>query len=527
MASFNLVDDPWIPCIMATDQSIKELGIRQALLESNNIIEVFHGSPTINLSIHRMLIAILHRVFGPSSLANWEKLRAAGHWDEWRLSQYLDEVHSSFDLFSDQSPIFQDITLREDLVQNRRGINRTVPLAKLARELASTRNATLFDHGVDDSPEEFTPAEAARLLLVDQYFALPDGSGYKTSPMTYGACVLVAGDTFFETLLFNLLPYNAERPQSIPSDLSKDRPWWEYDDSTAPGDGIPHGYLSYLTWPYRRLLLDSISKGPQGSITHVARRAGDGIDKSWTEGVFDPMISYNRFDSTAFKSARLDEDRSLWRNSHSLLSLVRLRGTHEPGFNDLLARSGEGRKTLHVFGVVADQSNVRMWRHEKLPLAPGYLTNDNLIEVLEVALVLADKVAGVLAYATRVLGRTAMEPGASTGGESRLSVLAERKVTEFVKSAGVERYYWSQIEVPFKQFMMNLADEMQDDHSEGEQSLADWALTLRSSASKAFVEATSSMDTSTKNLKALANAERVFVTRIHRTTNEIMTAIQS
>jgi len=44
------------------------------------------------------------------------------------------------------------------------------PLANMIHELAAGDNATLFDHTCEASPDTFTPAEAARLLITYQAF---------------------------------------------------------------------------------------------------------------------------------------------------------------------------------------------------------------------------------------------------------------------------------------------------------------------------------------------------------------------
>ena len=92
---------------------------------------------------------------------------------------------------------------------------------------------------------------------------------------------------------------------------------------------------------------------------------------------------------------------------------------------------------------------------------------------------------------------------------------------------GVEGSYWSRLEVPFKRLIVDLANELQPEESEGGRSISDWESALRSAARSAFGEATTSMGTSARSLKAIANAERVFYIRIDRTLNEIMAAAQS
>ena len=63
--SFNLIDEPWIPCLRPDGTTIA-LGLRETLLQAHELREIRGDTPLETAALHRLLLAILHRVFGPS-----------------------------------------------------------------------------------------------------------------------------------------------------------------------------------------------------------------------------------------------------------------------------------------------------------------------------------------------------------------------------------------------------------------------------------------------------------------------------
>ncbi|MGQ9689203.1 MAG: type I-E CRISPR-associated protein Cse1/CasA [Desulfobaccales bacterium] len=66
---FNLLDEPWIPCIWH-DNRVIHLGLLETLVRARDIREVFHTSSRVVTALHRLLLAILQRNFGPETLAD-------------------------------------------------------------------------------------------------------------------------------------------------------------------------------------------------------------------------------------------------------------------------------------------------------------------------------------------------------------------------------------------------------------------------------------------------------------------------
>ena len=79
--TFNLVDRPWIPCVTVSGESV-DVGLRDLLRTTHDLAEIRSESPLETVSIYRLVLAILHRVFGRAVLRSglvWNGGR--GGWD--------------------------------------------------------------------------------------------------------------------------------------------------------------------------------------------------------------------------------------------------------------------------------------------------------------------------------------------------------------------------------------------------------------------------------------------------------------
>lgn len=62
MPEFNLVDQSWIPCLLRDGGKPQELSLRDTLIGAHEIRELCDDSPLVTVSLHRLLLAVLHRV---------------------------------------------------------------------------------------------------------------------------------------------------------------------------------------------------------------------------------------------------------------------------------------------------------------------------------------------------------------------------------------------------------------------------------------------------------------------------------
>lgn len=516
MFSFNLVDEPWIPCrlIGGNPQSITLLDLQDAFRLSPSIQAIAGENPLVTISIHRLLLAILHRVLaGPRNADEWGMLKKADCWDEAKLLEYLQRWKSRFDLFDEQYPFYQTPGL---------DFSREMSVARLRMDNFNT----LFDHTFDDAPPELSPAEAARLLIAYQSF---DTGGIKTgdtgrdfadsSPLLQSAVCLVRGQNLFQTLLFNLHHYSAEDGEPFSFDPNKDKPSWERDETVRPADRFPEGYLDLLTWQSRRLRLHpQLQADGKVIISRAVLMKGYQFPDDFTRSNKETMVAFRKrlkaeTIASAWATVGFEPGKSLWRDSQALFQSIsdqRERPKMLTWLYDLSANGFLNRTQIlpvEFFGLTADQAKLLFWRHETLPVTLEYLGSKTLIQQLGLALSLADKVAEQLRLAQRLLGAKLL-----SSSENRKPLGSD--ITAITEHLASEPIYWSQLETYFKQLLTDLPnDQSQDEEGEtvyGVCVLAEWARVLKRTAEDAFQIATRSLDGSSRALKAVAIAQNSF-----------------
>jgi CRISPR system Cascade subunit CasA len=497
MQSYNLIDQPWITCLMK-DGSVREVGIHECLARAPDIAEITDPSPLIVVSLHRLLLAILHRNFGPEDHATWGELWGKGHWDTRVVDAYLEEWRDRFDLLHPDRPFYQTPDLPDKLLTS---------IAKLAHELASGNNAALFDHSLDHSPSALPLPAAARLLVTQQAYSIggtygSEGRGpvcAKSAPLLAGFVCLPRGANLAESLLLSMVRY--ERGTDFPI-LSEegDAPAWESDEIRGPGEVPCRGYLEYLTWQSKRIRLavHETSAGPE--VAYIAITQGWELSVIDASLIRDPMMAWRRVskpkpNEPPMRAMRITEERALWRDSRALTAPVTSDQFDRPR---VLAELSQrvGRAPLEVdypvrvdiAGLCSDKAKVNFWRHERFPLPLRYLTDADLAESLDLSLGAAEDAAQVIRAASWRLATVRLDP---TGTRSPDRAEVDRLITGFP----AQRLYWSRLEAPFHQFVLALPTDR-------DAALAQWRQTLRRTATRSFDEAAAGLEGSTDNLRA-------------------------
>ncbi len=484
ITSFNLIDRPWIQCV-AFDGATIELGLQDVLLQAHEFREISGESPLIIASLHRLLLAILHRIVGPADYEAWYSLWQEKRFDADQIPTYFARHSDRFDLFHPDYPFFQadDATAKQKSV------------ASLVHDIASGNNATLFDHHTDDQVVTLTPAQAARFLVAAQSFGLAGLAGGSKN-FTDGSCArgmifLVQGESLAQTLLLNLIRYNESNP--LPR-TNSDRPAWEMDDPFQNDRTTPYGYLDYLTWQNRRIkLLPGQVNGDvvvqQMTMSPALRVASD---------IRDPMKPYRRDEKRGLLPLRFNEDRALWRDSATLFQLDTPDSYAPMAFKWLAELIEEGYLADHMHRTVAlgmanDQAKVEFYRTEQLSLPLVYLNDQQLVNTLrDDVLGTAESVARQLWGAARTMANFVLVPQADN---EDTHTPAPEDLNRITAPWGIERRYWSSLEVPFRYTLEALPTNRVA-------TLTDWQKTLRTTAWRVFNAAAQDVETDPRALKA-------------------------
>ena len=489
------------------DGGATELGLADALIRAHDVRELFDESPLVTLALHRLLLAILHRNFGPANTSEWFELWRRGRWNEEKLGEYFTRWHGRFDLFHPKHPFYQVTELA--------GVGRQ-PISVLFQELATGNNTTLFDHSYEDAPPALAPATAARGLVARQAFSVGFGKSqpfyFSDSPLIRGFSVLIQGDNLFETLALNLHFMHGDSP--IPhSSRREDIPAWERERPPLPRkEGtVPAGYLDYLSWQSRRIHLFAEGDPP------IVRQCQLQQGLKLAEAPIDPFKAYRKDPNGGPVAVSFREEQALWRDSHALFEEAEQR----PAIFNWLARlardpraESAGIKPSYRFaalGLATDRgkaASVTLWRHERLPLPLKYLEDHDLLGDLGLALAYAEDLARELRAAAWTFATVLLKPSEETGQPPR-----REEIEPIARSLAPERRFWPALESIFLEFMTKLPEP---DAAGREAELLQWRSEVRGTAKTALKETVRDLSASTRELKAVAVAERAFRRNLRR-----------
>lgn len=488
--SFNLVDQPWVPCV-APNGRVDELSLHDALARAHEYRELGGESPLVTASLYRLLLAILHRIYGPEGRDAWRALWERGQWNLPPLEAYLAEWRHRFDLFDAERPFFQ-------------GDHPTIPKNRVGDLLHELSKAdTFFDHRTDDGVA-LTPAEAARHLVTAQAFGRWMTKG-PYGQLPFGTCArgvvfFAKGSNLFEDLALNLVHYPTQDTW-LPCDLDHDAPCWEMDDPFAPDRRVPFGYLDYMTWLSRRILL--LPESEQGQVLVRHAKIAPGLRMS--DEMRNPAMQHKGRPKKGWKSwVAFREERGLWRDSATILRLPSAdsskQDTSPPVIvewlatlvdNDVLSASETRRLTGMGMAGDLNQYRVHFYRREELPLPLAYLSDQNNVLHLEQAIGQAEGAGhhlwGALSsLATEVLFHKAAQGLSQQECEQRDNLLT---------SWGADRHYWAALELPFYELIADLPRNTQP-------ARAAWAAVVRRAAWEALEGVIAGLGEDPASLKA-------------------------
>jgi len=492
--SFNLVEEAWLPCVWL-DGTAVTLSLRDTLTQAHQLQSLVGDSPPQTAALHRFLLAILHRVFGPEDEDAWAVLWQAKAFDADLINEYLDNWQHRFDLFDAERPFYQAPDPRVKLKST---IN-------LSHDRASGNNATLFDHHTEEIGETLTPDQAARVLITGQAYGLAGLSGI-TQKFTDGTCsggiiFLVEGDSLKETFLLNMIPYPADDPDMFVHS-EQDKPAWEMDNPFEPERVYPLGYLDYLTWQNRRIFFQP--EHAHGTL--VVRVMTMGPALRFGASLLDPMKHYRRDDKLGAISLSFSEDRILWRDSAAFFTFdnkssrnvippVTFRWLRELVDGKIIDRYKRYR--CAALGMSKKQAKVFFFRDERLPLPLVYLTDDQLVNRLADALEYTATIALDVIQSLRQVGMYLQVSDAEKKKWGELNINTKGAINDWVAHTGAQRYYWASLDIPFQTFIVDLA------HKERESVLLGWLERLQSTALATFEQAAQCVSNDGRSFKAI------------------------
>lgn len=273
---FNLITSDWIPVLPADSTETKMIGLGH-LFEHPHNYKMVVGTPQETVGIHRLLLAILYRVYQPHTVDDWVAIYHLNNWK--KVADYLRKWFPRFFLFDEEHPFFQDVLT-----------SSVKPVAAMIPHVPSGHWPYAFAPTGWPDQHRITAAEAARQLLAIQSTGLAGLSGqprpYTDGPVARGMVFFWQGETLFQSLMFNLIPLAL-----YPETANVGVPVWEQD--IPPGereDGHTTGVTDFLTWPTRRIQLLPITHDRQRYVQEIRMMPGPVKNA----GLAEPYYRYRR-----------------------------------------------------------------------------------------------------------------------------------------------------------------------------------------------------------------------------------------
>ncbi len=496
-SSYNLLTEDWIPTMRA-DGGVQLVGVRRALYQAHELGDIRCMSPLSTAALTRILLAVLYRACGPQTMDEWEEMLLAGRFPEERVTRYLDDWHERFDLFSPTRPFMQTPGL---------SMGHAGSLAQLAAETAAGNTPTLFDHTTDALPRPALPAEAARLLVTAQAFALGFGKAgnaivdgttiqrpyFADAICLRGVTLWLSGASLFETLMLNLVPF--------PRDATG-RPEWERPDPLESCDRLTgkerisrlaEGPADRYAWTSRLLLLIQEDDGTVQRAYFTQGREADKVGR-------DPMKAYTASKEEGVYAIGLNASKAAWRDLTAYLETGNLGCQilqHAASQTDAGVLERGAAMALNVVGLATDPGKAGkfvMWRHDRVSVPAAILADRDAKEALATALRDAEFVAFELGGRMRSVAWWFLPPE----GNPDMNDVASLAAALDPRTA-----FWARVEQHFAHLLTDLG------RAEAE-ALPVWRKRLEGEARRAFAAACDRLGDSSRAIRAVAHVSALF-----------------
>jgi len=500
MDKFNLIDEDWIPVVPATARTSVLKSIREVLTNGRQYKRIEDPSPLVVISLHRLLLAVLHRALqGPIDAqdnANW----FSNGFDDTAIQNYLGKYQPNFYLFDNDRPFFQvtgdfkahktksPTKARKGNVDGEEAKEpERLTWARLAPEISSGNNKVWFDHTTDENAGVIDAPFLARALVSNQGFdVVSSKTDFVNLRKAFGAApayTLVLGNNLHETLCLNLVPYDSESYKADKAvfweQSEKEVPTVEYmrtaSQQERPITGIAHLHSLYNRSV--RLLFEEAL----GGVRYVEYASAELYRRD--KNFIDPMIGTVGDKQT---EVRFDTEKAFWRDFSALVpqSSTRPRDVapkvigYAQSVLMLMPKPQRNRRIqLLVAGQVAGTSKLEMWRAEEYELPEKLISDQTLRSVLDRSLTHAEDVGKVLRRAAfQLLVR--LEPELKSrplegkksiatlwnNGRPKTKLQDESALTNRllnqVAGLPVSKLYWSALETRFSTWLVSLEELM-------------------------------------------------------------------
>ncbi|WP_412903402.1 type I-E CRISPR-associated protein Cse1/CasA [Aeromicrobium sp. 179-A 4D2 NHS] len=340
---FNLIDEPWIPCLLLAGDTV-ELSLRDVFTRWDHIHSLAGELATVDVAITRLLLAVMYRALPERSINAWQPLRTGADTGT-RIDTYLTDQHDRFWLFDPEQPFYQTAiaaTDRTDIRATRQSWVENPVTRLLPEHEVNMGNRRILSSRLPLDVTSLGFAEAARWLVTAQAFdkvsktsphaqTQPGVRQYpKPAPTTRGSVVMAAEPNLRETLFANFI-LSPDLTTSGPDDL----PAWERDhdggldsdldftdkalNASVMAEDVSSrkvtGVVDALTWQSRRFSLVT----EDDRVIAVVRAPGDVMGRQ-DAYEFEPMVGWREKPGGKRVTLTVPAAHSAWKEAGAFLT---------------------------------------------------------------------------------------------------------------------------------------------------------------------------------------------------------------
>lgn len=249
--SFNVLYDPWIPVgwrECACEPTESKIGIREALLRSNEIRCISHASPFIEFGLYRILITIVLDAYIMAgkrpTIGRMRQMLENRSFCTRVIDEYLEEHKSAFELLGEDRRFLQ-----REPAKGR----KPEAVIRMFAAIPSGSNIVHWHHESEDEIAVSYDVAAQFLTAVSPWNFKVKPDEPRTLAGDPPMYALVLGDSLFETLVLNL-----PRPSgriTLEQEM-KNGPDWRTPLSLEKLPKVPTVAQGY-TWPVRIIKLEA------------------------------------------------------------------------------------------------------------------------------------------------------------------------------------------------------------------------------------------------------------------------------
>lgn len=364
---FNLLDEKWIR-VLHGDGSQGECSLREIFVKAHEIKALAGELPTQDIAILRLLLAVLHSVFGrydvdgssaplnedeaepEDALDRWQKLWELGHFPAEMIVSYLEQYRDRFWLFHPKAPFYQVPEMAKCTKYT---------ASKLNGELLESNNKVrIFSQRTGAHKSVLTFAEAARWLVHTNAFDDTSGKPTRDPNRVKGlpspgaswlgklGLVYASAETLYETMLLNfvMLPNGEDKL------WAEESPIWERPCRIAERTEInlPMSASELLTLQSRRIRLFRTKE----HVTGYGLLGGDFFprENAFSEQMTLWRLSSEKSATPTYIPACHKPQQRLWQNFSMFFSQAG--AIRRPGIINWLSRlRNEGLLTIPIINI--------------------------------------------------------------------------------------------------------------------------------------------------------------------------------